>query len=709
MLERFGSFIVKYRWWVIAIWIIAAALVITLLPKLSSVESNNQSSFLPSTYESVQASKVAEKSFPIAESATDILVFKSKTGQALTADEQKGITAAVNTINAKHIAKVKAVVTGPQQLSPSKTVQLAQVIYAGQSQDMSLGDSVSTLRNTASSAITNTDLTVGLTGEVAIGHDTQSSFDKALKIVSIATILLVLILPAIVFKSPFIGLLPVLSVGLVYSMGSSLLAEAAKLFNFHVSQQLSVLFTVVLFGVGTDYVLFLLFRYRERLRSGDNSREAVGFALARAGEAIFSAALVVISSFVAMFFAKFGIFSTFAPGLVIMVSLMLIAALTLIPALVAVIQQKVFWPSKPRTDDSMKPTISKKLGGIVARRPGRVTAAILIVLLALSIGAFSYKPDFSSFSQPPAHTESATAFSEIQKAFPAGVLNPTQVYATSYVPLQANELASLRANLTKASGVASVLPAQISTDGKSAVFSVILKDSPSSPAAIKTVSGPLQTAAKSSPVYAKVLVGGVTASLADVQSVTSRDLKVIFPIAAAFIFIILVLLLRSIVAPIFLVLSVSLVFAATLGAAVFVFTKIGNAAGLIFFLPIMLYVFVVAIGTDYNILTIVRLREEVRAGNPPRKAADLTIEHSSATVASAGLILAGTFLSLMFAHISLLSQMGFSIAIGVAIAAYLVAPLLVPSLSALLGYSIWWPGHRPSKAAKKSAEKIANS
>jgi RND superfamily putative drug exporter len=700
MLEEFGSFIVKHRWWVIGSWIVAAILVITLCPTLSSVESNDQSSFLPQSYESVQASKVAKKSFPVTESATDIIVFRSKTGKVLTIREKAAIQSATDTLNSSHLSRVKAVITGPQQLSPDKKVQLAQVIYNGQAQDQSLGDIVANVRSHIQTTVKNTDLTAGLTGGVAIGHDTQSSFNKALKIVSIATILLVLLLPAIVFKSPFIGLLPVLSVGLVYSMGSSLLAEAAKIFNFHVSQQLSVLFTVVLFGVGTDYVLFLLFRYRERLRTGDYSRQAVAFALSRAGEAIFSAALVVISSFVAMFFAKFGIFSTFAPGLVIMVSLMLIAAITLVPALVAVIQEKVFWPSKPRTDNSIKPTISKRLGGLVAKRPGMVTASILVILIILSVGALVYKPDFSSFAQPPAHTESASAFTEIQHSFPPGVLNPTEVYATSYVPLKTAELAGLHNNLAKTAGVASVLPATVSADGKSAVFTVILKDNPSSPQAIKTVSGPLQIAARSSAIYAKVLVGGVTASLADVQSVTARDLRVIFPIAAAFIFIILMLLLRSIIAPIYLLLSVSLVFAATLGAAVIVFTKIGTAPGLIFFLPIMLYVFVVAIGTDYNILTIVRLREEIKAGNSPRRAADLTIEHSSATVASAGLILAGTFISLMLAHISLLSQMGFAIAIGVAMAAYLVAPLLVPSISALLGYSIWWPGHRPSKETK---------
>jgi RND superfamily putative drug exporter len=701
MLERFGKFIVKKRWWIIAIWIIAAALIITFCPTLASVESNDQSSFLPNSYESVQAAKVAKKSFPTSASATDIIVFKNKSGQPLSSQDQQTISTIVGQLDTAHIAHVKAVVTSPQQLSPNHTVQLSQVIYNGQSQDKSLADAVGGVRSKLNTATVGSGLSARLTGEVAIGHDTQDSFNKALKIVSIATIALVFVLPAVVFKSPLIGLLPVLSVGLVYSMGSSLLALAAKLFNFHVSQQLSVLFTVVLFGVGTDYILFLLFRYRERLRTGVHSREAVAFALSRASEAIFSAALVVISSFVAMFFAKFGIFSSFAPGLVIMVSVMLVAAITLVPALLAVIQEKIFWPSKPQTDTSMKPTISKKLGSLVARHPGRVIGVIVIILVALSIGALGYKADFGSFSQPPAHTESAEAYRDIQRSFPAGVLNPTEIYITSDSYISAQQLSTLSSALTKVKGVATILPATVSPDGKSSVMSVILKDNPYSANALKTVSGPLRTTAHTVLTGPHVTVGGVTASLADVQSVTNRDLKVIFPVAAVFILIILILLLRSIIAPLYLLLSVSLVFTATLGAAVLVFTKLQSAPGLIFFLPIMLYVFVVAIGTDYNILTIVRLREEIKAGNPPRKAADLTIEHSSATVASAGMILAGTFISLLLAHISLLSQMGFAIAIGVVMSAYLVAPLLIPSISALLGYSIWWPGHKAPKAPEK--------
>jgi RND superfamily putative drug exporter len=197
-----------------------------------------------------------------------------------------------------------------------------------------------------------------------------------------------------------------------------------------------------------------------------------------------------------------------------------------------------------------------------------------------------------------------------------------------------------------------------------------------------------------------VYVGGTTSVFVDIKAVTARDLKVIFPIAAVFIFIILAILLRSLVAPVFLLISVGLGYVATLGATTLIFLRFGSAPGLIFFIPLFMYIFVVAIGTDYNILTITRLREEIRAGRKPREAADLTVEHSSATVASAGLILAATFGSLLLAGISFLSQMGAAIAIGVALAAFVIAPFLIPSMSAILGYTIWWPGHKPSKNSK---------
>jgi RND superfamily putative drug exporter len=696
--RQFSDFIVRNRWWVIAVWLVAAVLIVSLSPSLSSVESNNQSSFLPKGYESVEAINIAKKLSPNSQDTTDIVVFENKSDQDLSAADSQTIATAVQALSAQHLAHVLSITTSIQELAPNHKVQLGQVVYSGDARNTATIDAVKTVREGLSAQLSQTNITAATTGQEAISYDTQGAAQKALKIVGIGTLLLVLVLPALIFRSPFAGLLPITAVGIVDLIATSLIADAAKLFGFVVSQQLSVIFTVVLFGIGTDYILFLLFRYRERLRTGDHSREAVTYALSRAGLAILSAALVVLASFSALFFAKFGIFSSMAPSLVICVSVMMLAALTLIPALVGVVKEKVFWPSKARKDKSLDPTISKKIGGTIAKHPGRVVALVIVGLVALSSFALGYKADFSSFSLPPKGTESATGYNELTSAFPAGVLDPTEVYVSSTGKLVPSQLTSLTQRLKNATDVSSVAPAVISPNGKIAVISVILKDNPASTTAINDVAGPIRLAAHSVAIAnAHVYVGGTTAIIADMKAVTSRDLKVIFPIAAVFIFVILALLLRSLVAPLFLLVCVGLGYVATLGTTTLLFLRIGSAPGLIFFIPLFMYIFVVAIGTDYNILTITRLREEVQEGYSPREAADLAVEHSSATVASAGLILAATFGSLLLAGISFLSQMGAAIAIGVILAAFIIAPFLIPSLSALIGYAIWWPGHRPQK------------
>lgn len=677
---------------------LAAVLIVSLSPSLSSVESNNESSFLPKGYESVEAINAAKKISPDSQDATDLIVFTNKTNTDLTAANLQTINNVVSKLSNEHLSHVLSVTISSKQLAPNHKVQLAKVTYLGQPENTSTIDAVKTVRQALNAQLTKSNVTAVTTGQESISYDTSGQSARALKIVSIGTLLLVLVLPAFIFRSPFAGLLPITAVGIVDLIATSLLTDVAKFFNFQVSQQLSVIFTVVIFGIGTDYMLFLLFRYRERLRSGDHSREAVSFALSRAGLAILSAALVVLTSFSALFFAKFGIFSSMAPGLVIFVAVMMLAALTLIPALVGVVKEKVFWPSKAWKSKSLNPTISKNIGGIIAKRPGTVVTVVVVILVAFGLIATGYRADFSSFSEPPKGTESAKGYNQLISAFPPGVLNPTEVYVSSSQKLTLAELSPLSERLKQASGVSSVAPTIISSSGKIAVISVILKDNPSSALAISDISGPIHEAAHGISVpNSRVYVGGSTAILADIKAVTNRDLKVIFPIAAVFIFIILAILLRSLVAPVFLLLCVGLGYIATLGATTLIFQHLGNAPGLIFFIPLFMFIFVVAIGTDYNILTITRLREEISEGHEPRKAADLTVEHSSATVASAGLILAATFGSLLLAGISFLSQMGAAIAIGVSLSAFVIAPFLIPSISALIGYVIWWPGHRPGK------------
>ena len=183
----------------------------------------------------------------------------------------------------------------------------------------------------------------------------------------------------------------------------------------------------------------------------------------------------------------------------------------------------------------------------------------------------------------------------------------------------------------------------------------------------------------------------------------------VFPVAAVIILLILMLLLRSLVAPWYLLLSVGLGFGATLGASVLVFQVLQNQAGLVFLLPIYMYLFVVALGTDYNILMIARLREEAREGRDPRQAAAMALRHTGPAIGAAGLILAGTFASLTLAGNTILSQLGFAVSCGIALAAFVMAMFFAPSVTALIGQRAWWPGHGDRAAKVPAAEREPES
>jgi putative drug exporter of the RND superfamily len=275
--------------------------------------------------------------------------------------------------------------------------------------------------------------------------------------------------------------------------------------------------------------------------------------------------------------------------------------------------------------------------------------------------------------------------------------------STDGQPLSPDELTSYQQSLGAADGVAQVLPPKTNDDGTVAQFSVYLKNDPASDAAIAAVKGPIRDAAHAAaPEGTVALVGGTTSVYVDFQAAMNRDYWVVFPVAAFVIMLILALLLRSLVAPLYLMAAVGLGFGATLGATALVFQDLKGDPGLLFLLPIYVYLFVVALGTDYNILMIARLREEAREGLEPRPAAAEAVKHAGPTIAAAGVILSGTFASLMLAGNSFFLSMGFALAFGIFVSAFVMAMLFVPSLTALIGHAAWWPGHGDEKRPEKA-------
>jgi putative drug exporter of the RND superfamily len=703
LFKRISELVIAHPWRVIATWVVLGAVVVAVAPDLSAYTSNNNSSFLPSSYQSVKALEAAEKYFPPLAQASGLIVVSATDGNTLSSSDESRIGGLVKSLSSDHIPAVSSVTSSPAYLSENKKVQLVQVVFEGQAGTSGPNEAVPKVREETDSFLAGSGLRGQLTGNAAISVDSTNAYENAEIVIGIATVLLILALLGAVFRSPLIAVLPIVIIGAVHELAQSLTALLADWFHFQVGPELAPLLLVVMFGVGTDYIVFLLFRYREHVAKGEAAVRALDTSVSRVGVVIASAAATVIAAFAALLIASLESLRTLAPGLIVGVALMLLAALTLAPAIMRLVGLRLFWPNQPKPPVHDHRTRSERIGEMVAKRPVLVLSVCGAVLVGLALGTLGYKTTYNQLAELPSSTLSQQAYDKMASAFPPGFLGPTQVFVVSSQKLDHEQVNELAGKLSKTKGVASVLPIQYDETGKAAVFQAILTDDPYSITAIDNVRGPVRETANGSIPGATVLVGGTTSQLVDVQTALRKDMKHVFPLALAIVAVILALLLQAVLAPFYLLVGVVLTYAATLGTIVFVFLDGAGFAGLDFTIPIIVYLFVMAIGTDYNILISSRLREEFKAGLPPREAARLAIVHGAPAVSAAGLILAGTFASLLLTGIQLLEEIGLAVALGVLLAANVLATRIVPTLAAIRGWHFWWPNevHGKTAASKK--------
>ena len=702
MFGALGRIASRRPWLVILAWLVFVVLVVALAPPFKA--TNDQADFLPRHYESIKAAELQQDAFPQDNTVGAIVVFDRKDGAKLTEDDQAQIAEIVQGLDG-NLGEAFVSITA----SPPSENGLVQLAVVGLSEDATgfdtqSFDAVKKLRSDLADSVSG-DLRYGVTGNAAASYDQQESGNKALLIVGLATILLIIVLLAIIFRSVLVCLMPIIVVALVSQVAIGLIATANELFDLKASQDIETILFVVLFGIGTDYILFFLFRYRERLREGEEKRAAVAHALERAGEAIASAGGAVIVAFMALVLSSLGIFRSIGPALAIAVAVTLLAALTLVPAVVTLLGRALFWPSKKYL---VEPEAARfaAVGRSLGRHPGRYALASGGVLGLLAIAALTFNPTFDlGVQRHLGHRRVGGGAQDPGEGLPRRRHRPDPGAASldrrePARPGRAHRPTSRRS--AELEGVAQVLPGETSQDGTVASFTVYLEGDPASDDAIAAVKGPIRDGAHAAaPEGTEALVGGTTSVFVDFQAAMNRDYRVVFPVAAIVIMLILALLLRSLVAPLYLMASVGLGFAATLGATSILFQDVLGHSGLIFILPIYVYLFVVALGTDYNILMIARLREEAREGLEPRDAAAEAIKHAGPTIAAAGVILSGTFASLMLAGNSFFTSMGFALSFGIFVSAFVMAMFFVPAVTSLIGHAAWWPGHGDEKKPEK--------
>jgi putative drug exporter of the RND superfamily len=511
----------------------------------------------------------------------------------------------------------------------------------------------------------------------------------------LATIGIVSIILILVYRSPFLWLVPLSVVLFGDSLAQAVVYFIAREEWVTLNGQAQGILLVLVFGVGTDYSLLLVSRFREELHYHESKYDAMRRALVGVREPIIASGATVAVGLLCLLFSELNSNKSTGPVAAIGVMCAMVAVLTLLPALLVLLGRRVFWPFIPKfgTESHLDSGIWAWIARVVGSRPRRawVLASFLMLLLAAFVPTLKADgiAQIDAFTQ---RTDSVVAQDILNDHFPAGEGSPAQIIAPK---TRVSEVISLA---LADPGVASAAPYRSYTGaepiGPNTVVDVILQDSADSVDAAATVKR-LRIAMDE--VSTEVLIGGYSAINLDTQESSKRDVRVIIPIVLIVIFFILALLLRAVIAPMLLIGSVLLSFVATLGLCAFFFNNVFGFAGADSSFPLFAFTFLVALGVDYNIFLMTRVREEtLRIGTRLGVLKALTV--TGGVITSAGVVLAATFAVLGILPLVFLAQLGFAVAVGVLIDTIIVRSVIVPALVHDLGAIVWWP----SKLARES-------
>ncbi|MGA4844067.1 MMPL family transporter [Streptomyces sp. G45] len=714
MIRPLTALTTRHAWKFILLWtVLGVALSVVGQSKLHSVTEPDVGSFLPKSYDSAAALRVAEDEFGAKPDANAVTVLVARDdGRRITAADRRRIDRIAADLGQRRLKSPnpddlppllftdhsQKPVVKPLSNAPDGTFRLLSASLKGNQNDPELQELYRDFRDHAKKAFARADLRTGFTGGIADTADTAEEQEDTEKLVGLLTFGLILLLNVLAFRSVLAALLPLLAVVLVGGAATGAVVGTALLFDFKLDPSTPSLINVVLLGIGIDYFLFLLFRFREVLRGDPTTRPRALAAecAGRVGAAIASAALTIVAAFATLGIASFGQFRVLGPAIAVCVLVMLLASLTFMPALLAVSGRRMFWPSRALRR-APRPGLSGRLGERVARRPFLFLTASVGLLVALSAGALGMRMDYGTGAGPDDTPAAATA-REIARALPGGVESPHTVYVTADdrhaegTRLDRSALLGLTKELKAVKGVGRVAAPVLNERRTAAKVDFYLTVDTQSQGARDLIADTVRpVVTKKAPPGTEAHVSGEAALFSDVSEAVSKDLKVVFPVAAALIALILVLLLRSLLAPLVLMLAIGLGFTATLGSGVLVFQHVLDRPGVSFTLPLVLFLFVVALGTDYNILISDRVREEMGRPGTARQAAAAAVRHTAPAIVTAGVVLAGSFASLAVNPAPATQEIGLVTALGIGLSSLVLSVVLVPAAVALLGRATWWP------------------
>lgn len=710
----------RSKWVTLAVWILLTGILSVFLPNVNSQE-DNAARQLPTDAWSMEATALMKEHFPSNEGVPALVVWFRDAG--LTDTDLSAVQRVTKQLTDAPLAGQKALPPLHQMAAPALKSMLSKdgkilvlpISFNVGTETEVLQESMKKLEEVAVSQVGSDPfeakveedgLHARITGPVGIQTDATALFKGADFALLLATVLLVLILLILLYRSPILAIIPLVGVGFAYGIISPILGFMAKQGWIMVDAQSISIMTVLLFGAGTDYCLFFVARYRQALLVEKDKYNALRVSFGGSTGAIGMSGLTVIVSLLGLLFAHYGSNHRFAIPFSVAIFIMAIASLTLVPALLAIIGRVSFFPFIPLTPEmragkearkgkrirEQKPVgaLNAALGRVVTEKPKSVLVISLIILIGLAAFAPQIKSTYNILESFPSTMPSREGFSLLAEHVSPGSLAPVKVVVNTE-----GKNIDVQGALTKLPYVESVSkPEDSKKDANYKAYELIFKQDPYDIESINRIpeirSTSEQKLVEAGVAASQVWVGGETATQYDTKTVVERDTKIVIPVVISVIAILLLIYLRSIVATVYLIATVLLSYFSALGAGWLILHYFMDTAAIQGLIPLYAFVFLVALGEDYNIFMISSIWQE-RNRLKLKDAIRLGVSSTSSVITSAGLILAGTFAVLASLPIQVLVQFGVICAIGVILDTFIVRPFLVPSITMLLGDAVFWP------------------
>ncbi|MEH0828063.1 MULTISPECIES: MMPL family transporter [unclassified Micromonospora] len=581
----------------------------------------------------------------------------------------------------------------PAQVSPDGTVALVAVPLSTEGGPSAVVDEVEKLREAVGDL--PGELTVEVTGGPAFTADLGKVFQGADTTLLLVTAAVVAVLLLVTYRSPFLWLVPLLVVGATEQITLRVVESLVPAFGIYLpSGQVTGIASVLVFGAATNYALLLIARYREELRREEDRFAAMRSALRRTAEPILASGSTVVLGVLTLLLSEQETNRALALACATGVILAMLSALFVLPAALLLFGRGLFWPFVPRVGSAAREgRIWGRLGELVVRRPLPVAALAVLLLAGLALGGLGIRTGLSETEQFSEKPEAVAGAETLARAFPAGSTQPVAVLTTPQ---------AAQAVLAAAGGVDGVASARPGAAGdRVAQIDVVLTAEPGSAAsdravvalrdAVSAVPDSAPPAVEGADAPDGALVGGSVAATYDSNEANTKDLRLILPLILLLVGAVLVLLLRGLLAPLLLVLTVIGSFFASLGAAWLLFDHVLDFPALDSGVLLLAFVFLVALGVDYNIFLVTRAREDARRTGT-RDGMLSALRVTGGVITSAGILLAAVFAVLGVLPLITLTQIGIIVCIGVLLDTLLVRTVLVPALAFLLGDRFWWPG-----------------